>query len=450
MNTRKILFLLTILCCVVVLAQPTQAGTQLEFWTTEVDSKRIATIRYLTQAFQAENPDIEIHVTTVDENSMRYVGNSAEEGIGPDILSGGSDLMVSLGKKGTVNRQCVKQVLTRIGHDRFLPGCLSRLRMPDGDYAGIPHNGWVQAIWYRSDWFEQAGLAPPDTPQRILAAAKALHNPAVGRYGILLGTRADTYAEQVFTHLALAAGVHEFDRTGKVAFDSPGTVKTVELYKELAKYTPPSPQSWRGRDFYLHGRLAMMFYSTFIMDDLALASAAANSLTGDNFPELEDTSFDPQLLHNTRMVSVIHGKQDASYGVIHALTVLGSVDPEKNRAICRFVRFLFRPDAYIVWLHMAPGGMLPVLKKTSSQPEFYQDFSGVFQRYSREHFKALIKGLDNVQSFSFQNGNLIPAAAQSATENIIPEMLVDVIHRNADPKEAVRKAANRMRNAATP
>ena len=51
--------------------------------------------------------------------------------------------------------------------------------------------------------------------------------------------------------------------------------EAVEYYAELAKYNPPGPQTWRARDYYLQGKLAMFYYSTYIMDDLALAEVAA-------------------------------------------------------------------------------------------------------------------------------------------------------------------------------
>ncbi|GKT31377.1 extracellular solute-binding protein, partial [Aduncisulcus paluster] len=106
------------------------------------------------------------------------------------------------------------------------------------------------------------------------------------------GTRNDSYAEQVFTHLALSAGASEFNKDGEVVFNSPNTVRTLGFYKELSHYTPPGPQWWRGRDFYMQGRLAMMFYSTFIMDDLAIPSIAANSLGPNHFKELDGTNYD--------------------------------------------------------------------------------------------------------------------------------------------------------------
>lgn len=116
----------------------------------------------------------------------------------------------------------------------------------------------------------------------------------------------------------------------------------------------------------------MMFYSTFIMDDLAIPAIAANSLTGNNFKELNGASYDYALLKNTGMVSGISGSNKAGYGIIHALGLLKSGNAEKEKVAAKFMRFLFSEDAYITWLHMVPGGMLPVLKNITDNPAFFE------------------------------------------------------------------------------
>ncbi len=417
----------------------------LEFWTTEVAPERQAVIRYLAQAFTALHPGIRVNITGVDENAITYLETALDEGIGPDIISAGSDIIVAIAKKGRISKKCTRKAIEEIGEDRFFTGALARMRSPDGSYNGIPFSGWVQGIWYRADWFEEAGLEPPDTPERILKAAQTLHDMDKGRYGILIGTREDTYAEQVFTHLALSMGVREFTPDGKVIFDSEKATRALSLYEELARYTPPGPQYWRARDYYMQGRLAMMFYSTFIMDDLALPTAAADSLTGDNFRNLEGASFDPHLLRNTAMVSTIKGEREASYGVIHALGIARCKDPKRIKAIRKFIAFLFRTDAYITWLHMAPGGMLPVLRDIAQADDFYRDAQGVFKRYSRTRIEQIVSGLESIKSFSFEGGRLIPKASQASAEAIIPRMIIRNLYEGASPREAVQWAAGKMR-----
>lgn len=425
------------------------AATPIEFWTTEVSADRQAVISYLVKAFNISNPDVEVRVVGVDENSIvDALVKARADGGGPDVISCASDLIVAFDTHGWMSTRGAKRIISDVGERRFYSGALCKLHMANGDYCGIPFNGWVQGIWYRKDWFDLHDLAPPDSWDRIMKAAKTLHSPKNGRYGILIGTRNDTYAEQVFTHLALSAGVKEFSPDGRVVFDSPAAVKTLKFYSELAQYTPPGPQWWRGRDYYLQGRLAMMFYSTFIMDDLAIPSVAAGSLTGEQFEELKGAAYDAELLGNTGMVSSITGTQKAGYGVIHALGLLQGNDAEKRTAAERFVRFLFTPDAYVTWLHMVPGGMMPVLRDISGNEMFFRDAQGVFQKFSRQRVEGIVSGFESLKSFSFADGVLSPQAAQVTSEGVIPEMIINTLDGGMTSEEAVASAAERMRKIA--
>jgi len=253
-------------------------------------------------------------------------------------------------------------VVDRMGRGEFATGALSVMMTPgqDGMVWGVPFHGWIQGIWYRQDWFEEKDLAPPTTWRAIEAAARALHDPDAGRYGILLGTGADTYAEQVFQHLALSNSVQMFDDDGGIAFDSINTTETLDFIRRLSKYTPPDATGWRGRDYFLQGRLGMMFYSTFIMDDLALPSVAANSLGTENFAQLSGAAFDPELVHNTRFQANIQERRIAAYGSIAGLGIAAGLSWQDRRDVEQLVAFLTRPDTYVAWLHMAPGGMFPV------------------------------------------------------------------------------------------
>ncbi|WP_413700470.1 hypothetical protein ACLKMH_00815 [Psychromonas sp. KJ10-10] len=88
-------------------------------------------------------------------------------------------------------------------------------------------------------------------------AAKYFYKPEDNQYGILLGTKADSYAEQCYTQFALSNSAGQFDKDGNLIFNSAGQVEVLDFYKNLAQYNPPGPQTWRARDYYLQGKLAM-------------------------------------------------------------------------------------------------------------------------------------------------------------------------------------------------
>lgn len=428
-------------------ALPAGAQTILEIWTTEVQPDRMAVTGYLADAFMALHDGIRVQVRGVPEGKMpQALQERKQSGEAlPALIYTDSEQLITFARKGWLDTKSANAMVDSLGRDDFFGGVLSALRHPTaGTMYAVPFQGWVQGIWYRADWFEAAGLKPPNSMENILAAARALHDPENGRYGILMGTRTDGYTEQIFTHLALARGVREFDEHGRLVFDNATTARVLDDYKTLAEYGPAGQHNWRARDFYLQGKLAMMFYSTFIMDDLALSSVAVDSLSGRNFKELDGGFFDPELLVNTHMVPIIEDRERAGYGEVVGWG-FGSGVPYRQREAARMMlKFLFRTDCYVTWLHMAPGGMLPVRREIADSEQFYRDIQGVFRRYGRTKVTQIIGGLENVSSFSVERGRANPLAAEIGTAGIIPQMVHKALFEGMPAREAVHWAGQQM------
>ena len=401
------------------------APATIDFWTTDTQSDRMATIEVLIDTFEALNPEITVNLIGVDENDLpTQINTAANAGTMPAIIQGGAENMVAFGAEGLLDADAATEVINAVGADEYYQGTLKLVQTGEaGRYYAIPTHGWVQGIWYRADWFEEAGLDAPDTWENILKAAKYFNKPAQNQYGILIGTKAEVYSEQCFTQIALANGAQLFDEGGNLVFNSPAMREAVEYYAELAKYTPPGPQTWRARDYYLQGKMAMFFYSTYIMDDLALQEVAAGSLTSENFADLAGSDFDPQLVEHTRLASTIRKNRPAGFGVVVTLAMPQQKDAAKTEAAKRFLRYLYTPNAYITWLHMAPGGMNPVLKDIASNQRFLNDPKGIYKNYGTEKMVEIIEGLDSIDTFSIVEGKRIEAASTIFVRQIIPQMI---------------------------
>lgn len=425
----------------------TEEPVAIEFWTTETQSDRMATIQVLVDTFMALNPNITITVIPVDENDLSTQAQTANAaGTLPALFEGPAETVVSFGTQGMLDTETATSLLTALGKDRFYSGPLKVLETAkkDGWYA-LPYHGWVQGIWYRADWFEEAGLQPPTTWENTLKAAKYFHQPEKNQYGILVGTLPEAYTEQCFTPIAMSNNAALFSADGNLIFNSPEMREAVAYYAELAKYNPPGPQTWRARDYYLQGKMAMFFYSTYIMDDLALQEAAAGSLTGENFAELKGTSFDPHLVDNTRIAPIITHKSPAGYGTVVALGFFNQTDPAKTEAARKFVEYLYTPNAYITFLHMSPGGMNPMMKEIATNPRFQNDPMGLFGRYGTEKMAEIIDGLENIETFSIVDGVRIEAASEITAKQIIPQMMYKITQERMQVDTAMAWAENEMR-----
>ncbi len=67
---------------------------------------------------------------------------------------------------------------TRWNHDK-------KYSTADGTLYGLPINGNIQLLYYRTDLYESAGFKPPTTWDDVAAAAKKFHNPP-NQYGFAL------------------------------------------------------------------------------------------------------------------------------------------------------------------------------------------------------------------------------------------------------------------------
>ncbi|ADK80195.1 ABC transporter substrate-binding protein [Sediminispirochaeta smaragdinae] len=425
----------------------TTAPVTIDFWTTQTQSDRMATIQVLIDTFEALNPEVTIKLVAVDENDMAtQLNTAAASNTLPGMIECAAENAVAFGSEGLLDSESITHLINSIGKDKFYAGPLAlNESSTKGSYYAVPYHGWVQGIWYRADWFEEAGLNAPFTWDDILTAARYFDKPDQNQYGILVGTKADAYTEQCFTQIAMANGAQLFDGNGNLIFNSPEMKEAVAYYAELAKNTPPGPQGWRARDYYLQGKMAMFFYSSYIMDDLAIEENAKDSLTGDNFADLEGKNFDPELVTNTRLASTITNTQGAGYGTIVSLAIPKHGDAAKAAAAEKFIRYLFTPNAYITWLHMAPGGMNPVLKSIAANERFQNDPKGIFKHYGKEKMEEIISGLDKIETFSIVDGKRMAAASSIYSKQIIPQMIYKITQEGMAVDAAMTWAEGEMK-----
>ncbi|TDO99836.1 ABC transporter substrate-binding protein [Marinomonas balearica] len=421
-------------------------ATTVEFWTAQTQTDRMQTIELLASTFEALYDGVTVKVVPVDENEMAtQMAAAVAAGTTPQLIEVNSEIIMAFGEEGIVNTKVHDSVVADIGKERFHKGALTTLTSPDDQYYGLPYHGWIQGIWYRKDWFDEKGLAAPNSWENIETAAKMLTDKSNNQYGILIGTKQDSYTEQVFTQLALSNNAAEFDSKGSLVFNSPATLETIEFYKKLSEYNPPGPQNWRARDYYLQGKMGMFFYSTYIMDDLALAEVAKGSLTSENFKELSGGTFDPDLVKNTAFAPIISHKSAASYGTLSGLVALKTSSMAQSDATKDFIEFMYDPASYITFLHMAPGGMNPMLKGIAEDPAYLDDPNGVFKLYGADKMKQIVSGFDDIRSFSVVEGMTFPESGEIFAKSVIPRMLYSVTIEDESPKKALDAAEQEMK-----
>jgi len=106
----------------------------------------------------------------------------------------------------------------------------------------LPTRIGTDILYYRKDWFEEAGLEPPSNWDEFLAAAKTFTDPANLRYGF--GMRGGRGGGGYMVHFMTAAtGGRIFDDEGNCILNQPGPVEGLQFYADLFlkhKVTPPT------------------------------------------------------------------------------------------------------------------------------------------------------------------------------------------------------------------
>lgn len=145
----------------------------------------------------------------------------------------------------------------------------------DGKIYGVPSTSFVNWMYYRPDYFAEAGIAaPPDTMVDFLAAAIKLTDAGKNRYGF--GMRGGAGGGQFLTEMIQAWG-SPIVLDGKPAIDRPRAIEAVRFYSELfTKYhvTPPSTpnDSYRQMmDGFKTGQTAMLWHHTGSLNEIVPA-----------------------------------------------------------------------------------------------------------------------------------------------------------------------------------
>ena len=138
-------------------------------------------------------------------------------------------------------------------------------------------------------------------------------------------------------------------------------------------------------------------------------------------------------------------KTDSGYGVVVTLGLFNQEDKAKTKAAADFVNYLCTQNAYITYLHMAPGGMNPVLRGIAENERFQNDPQGIFKRYGAEKMVEIIEGLNSIETFSIVDGNRIEAASQITSQQIIPQMIYKITQEGVSVDSAMGWAEEEMK-----
>jgi multiple sugar transport system substrate-binding protein len=366
--------------------------TVIDFWITDNQEERVLKYEEVAARFMAENPDIEIRITPIDEETIsQRIATAVAANRLPDIIRMGIERVAAFSADGILDQDAAEAVIASLGEDDFRAGPLAMVTDPStGKYASVPFDGWIQAIWYRADVLEELGLDAPTTWDAIQAACEAFPGNGNMLYGLTLASDpSQNYVQQVFEQVAMSNNAWPFDADGNVTMDTPEMIAALEFYTGLQDCSAPGPNFWRSaRENYQLDAAGMLFYSTYIMDDLVDGSGLSEG--GNVEIAIEDlalkTGFAPEM---------VGPNGSASYGQLVTFGIMRGADPAAQAVVQHFLTGQNYQDI----LALASFGKVPVLK---SAVDGWKASSDYFVFYSEETLEQIAGGYETMQRWLFR------------------------------------------------
>ncbi|WP_253701251.1 sugar ABC transporter substrate-binding protein [Bacillus sp. FJAT-29814] len=198
----------------------------------------------------------------------------------------------------------------------------------------IPYGIYEKTLFYRKDWFDEAGLKAPETWEDLYAAAKKLTDPAKNRFGYSFrgGAGSSDYVE--FTTWAyLGSKINPsdgyFTQDGKPMFNAPEAKQALEMFVKLYKdASPPDSINWSYPEMvqgFTSGQTAML-----IQDPEVITTCTENMKEGTwataPLPKGPESKVAQQTLGTAGWgISSYSKKKDAAWKLIAFLS-----SPEQN------------------------------------------------------------------------------------------------------------------------
>lgn len=438
----------------VAISEPSAATStevvSIDFWTSDNEPKRMTVYRALAERYQADHPNVQVNIVPfVESTALQQLEQAQAEGRLPDMIRVGIDWVLTLDGSGLLDTAAAQAVVDRIGADDFREGVLPIVTdAATGRVLAVPYDGWMQALWYRRDHFEQLGLNRPISWAEINQACDVIEAGDEVAFALVLPTvGSQTYVHQVFEQVAMSNNAWPFDAAGNVTMNTPEMVEALRFYAGLQRCSPSAPQDlYSARERYEVGESAMLFYSTYIMDDLIDGSERADGskveIAVENLPA--KTSFTSSLAGPNGV---------ASYGQLVTLALLEGAAPE-TQDVARF----FMQEGYIDILATAPLGKVPVLE---SALDAWAVSSPVFEAYSPATLGHIANGFASMKRWVLRPEY---SRAQKATIGaiearlIVPQAIEQLVAGDLTPETAAQQLQTqveelyrvRMADVATP
>jgi multiple sugar transport system substrate-binding protein len=216
-------------------------NTKITFWDDNGGPARTPVWQHIIAEFEKANPTIKVEYVGVPIAQIQQKYDTAIAGGGLPDVGGVSTAMLA----NLVPQKALDAVDSRVDGSS-LKGKLSepvsatvRSAIPDGKLYMVPMSTNLGMFWYRTDWFNTAGLKAPETWNDFFAAVPKLTDTSKNRYGFTIRGGSGSIAQLLEVIYGQSGITSIFDDSGKATLNDPRNVTALEKLAGLfKKYTP--------------------------------------------------------------------------------------------------------------------------------------------------------------------------------------------------------------------
>lgn len=350
-----------VVIALIVLAVAGRADAQkktVRLWQTETEPQTLAVLNQIAAEYEKTHPNVEIKIEGLAWGDLEKKLTAAlAAGAPPDATHGQPITCMSFAAKGLLRP--VDDLVDAIGRDNLLDAFRNLCRH-DGKYYGVGHSPASSVFVYRKDLLARKGLAVPKTWDDLVKTAAALKETKDGqvvRYGLTM-TGAPLFVNIGVGELLKTNNGRLFDAQGRPTLTEKPVIELLDFYKRLNTVLPPGWTSHGYLDTFanLANDKAAMLYQAYGRGVGYIEKYAAKEIADPDHFAVADKVVGPS------------GKAPAAQLDCEPWMVFK--DAKGANEAVDFLKFFFKDDNYIRYLHTVPIHLLPITKSTYRNPRY--------------------------------------------------------------------------------
>jgi multiple sugar transport system substrate-binding protein len=264
-------------------ANPNALTGTVTYWHTFTSQSEMDGLAKVTKAFKEKYPNVTVNSENVPNSDFMAKFTLAVQGGGKPETT----MISSVRLPDMVTMGGLMDLTSRVAtwdQRQYLPDERFKDATVNGKIYGVPSFAFVNWMYYRADWFKEAGLQPPKTFDDFQNAAIKLTDPSKNRFGF--GMRGAGGGEGLLIEVMRSFGSPIVDDKGQPAMDKQKATDAVRWYSELYTKHHAVPPSVTNDSFqqimtgFTTGQTAMLWHHTGSLIDVSTALGADSGKFG--------------------------------------------------------------------------------------------------------------------------------------------------------------------------